>query len=260
MVKNIDIIIQARITSKRFPNKILKKIGKKRILEIMYERLKFSKKFKKIIFAIPNNKKNKPLLDFLKYKKYRYFLGDEHNVLKRYYLASKKYRSRYIMRLTSDCPLIDYKICERLSKIFFKKRVDHVYTGSSFAEGLDVEILSFKCLKKIYKDAKSETEKEHATHYIKNHPNKFNSLKIEKHRDDSSIRITLDERKDFLVIQKIIRRFPKILNNIYVSSEKIIKFLKESPNIMKINSKIIRNEGLLRSLRKERQKNSHITI
>ena len=252
--KRIDVIIQARITSSRLPNKVLKKIGDKTILEIMYNRLSFSKKINKIIFAIPNNKKNKKLLDLIKFKKYPFFKGSEKNVLQRYYLAAKKFNCKNIMRLTSDCPLVDYKICDNLKNIFQKKKIDHIYTGQRFAEGLDVEILSFKTLEKIYKNAESEVEKEHATYYIKKNPKKFKSLKIENKNDHSKFRITLDEKEDFIVIKKLIKKFPEILKKKYVSSKKIINYLKLNKKLHEINSKIIRNEGLIMSLNKERLK------
>ena len=253
--KTIDVIIQARVTSSRLPGKVLKRIGTKTILEIMYNRLSFSKKINKIIFAIPDNKKNKKLLNFIKLKKYYFFEGSEKNVLQRYYLAAKKFNCKNIMRLTSDCPLIDYKICDKLINIFNKKTIDHIYTGQTFAEGLDVEILSFKTLEKIYKNAKSKVEKEHATYYIKKNPKKFKTKKIENTSDSSKYRFTIDEKEDFILIKKIIKQFPKILKKTYVSSNKFIDFVKNHKNIYKINSHVIRNEGLLKSLKKEQKLN-----
>ncbi len=253
--KPIDAIIQARITSSRFPGKVLRKIGSKTVLEIMYDRLRFSKIINKIIFAIPNNKKNKKLLEFLKLKKYEYFKGSEKNVLKRYYHTAKKFNSKNIMRLTSDCPLIDYKICDKLIKTFRNKKIDHIYTGLSYAEGLDVEILSFNSLKKIYKNAKTNLEKEHATYYIKRNPKQFTSLKVENKKNFSKFRFTLDEKKDFRVIKEIIKKFPQILKKKYVASNKIINFLKKNKKVFQINSQIIRNEGLLKSLKNEKKSN-----
>ena len=228
------------------------KIKNKTVLEIMYDRLKFSKKINRIIFAIPGNRKNKDLIKYIKFKNYAFCKGSEKNVLKRYYFAAKKFRSKNIMRLTSDCPLIDYKICDQLIEIFNKKKIDHIYTGPSFAEGLDVEIFTFETLRKIFKNASSNTEKEHATYYIKKHPKKFKSLKIENKNDHSKFRITLDEKEDLVVIKKLIKKFPEILKKIYVSSGKIISYLKSNKKLYGINSKIIRNEGLIRSLKKEK--------
>jgi spore coat polysaccharide biosynthesis protein SpsF len=254
-IKTIDVIIQARITSSRLPGKILKRIGGKTVLEIMHNRLSFSKKINKIIYAIPKNKKNKKLLNFIKLKKYYFFEGSEKNVLKRYYFAAKKFNCQNIMRLTSDCPLIDYRICNKLINIFQKKKIDHIYTGQTFAEGLDVEILSFKTLEKIYKNARSEIEKEHVTFYIKRNLKKFKSKKIENTNNCSKYRFTLDEKEDLVLIKKIVKQFPKILKNIYVSSNRFIEFLKKNQKIYNINSYIIRNEGLLKSLKKEQKFN-----
>ena len=87
---SIGVIVQARINSTRFPEKIMQIINGKSIIELLLKRLSFSKTVKKIIVAIPDNKKNKKLENFLKQKKINVFSGDEDNVLKRYYDAAKK--------------------------------------------------------------------------------------------------------------------------------------------------------------------------
>ena len=124
--KKIVLIVQARLTSKRFPNKVLNKINSKNSLELIHEKLKKVKKINEIIFAIPNNKKNKDLESFLIKKKYKVFLGNEKNVLKRYYDCAKKNNLTTIIRLTSDCPFIDQKLIKKMLKIFFSKKVDYL--------------------------------------------------------------------------------------------------------------------------------------
>ena len=245
------IILQARITSKRLRNKVLKKIKGKTIIEIMIERLKFSKFYKGLIIAIPKNKKNKKLYDFLRSKGLNVQTGDENNVLRRYYSIAKKNKIKNIIRLTSDCPLIDYKIIDKVANKFFKEKLDHVCTDKSFAEGLDCEIFSFQTLKKIFKKAKFNSEKEHVTLFIKNNLKMFKTDKVKNTQDHSNYRFTLDEKKDFQVIKKIINRFPSIIKNEYISSEKIINFLRKNNQICKINSNITRNEGLLNSYKSE---------
>ena len=109
MIKT-SIVIQARLGSTRLKNKVLKKINGKTIIEIMMDRLSFSKYAKNIIFAIPNNTQNKNLYFFLKKKGFNVQVGDELNVLKRFYSIAKKNNLKNIIRLTGDCPFIDYKI------------------------------------------------------------------------------------------------------------------------------------------------------
>ena len=113
-MNNLHIIIQARLTSSRLPNKILKKIKNKTIIEIMMLRLKKFKYYKNIIIAIPDTKKNDILNNFLKKKGFNVERGNEANVLMRFYNIARKYKMKNIMRLTSDCPLIDFKICNKL--------------------------------------------------------------------------------------------------------------------------------------------------
>ena len=90
--KNITIIVQARLTSSRFPEKVLKKISKKTIIEIIHQRLSNSKFISQIVYAIPKNKKNLKLKNFLQSKKLIYFEGSENDVLDRYYKCAKKYK------------------------------------------------------------------------------------------------------------------------------------------------------------------------
>ena len=124
MKKNkIIAIIQARQTSKRFPNKVIKKISKNTLIEILIKRLKKSKKINKIIFAIPKNKNQNKLRIKLKQKKIEFFEGSENNVLDRYYKAALKYQPKYIVRITADCPLIDYRIVDKIINICIKKKI-----------------------------------------------------------------------------------------------------------------------------------------
>ena len=90
MKNKFTVFIQARQSSKRFPNKIFQKIGNKSILEIIYQRVSLSKKIDKIIFLIPNSKNNDKLKYFLKSKNFNFFRGSETNVLQRFVQASKK--------------------------------------------------------------------------------------------------------------------------------------------------------------------------
>ena len=112
---NVTVIVQARLNSSRLPGKVLKKISNKTVLEIIHKRLSGSKKFiKQIIFAIPKNKSNLKLKNFLKKKKLDYFEGSEKNVLDRFYKCAKKNKSEIIVRITSDCPLVDPKILDKM--------------------------------------------------------------------------------------------------------------------------------------------------
>ena len=124
---HIGCIIQARLTSKRFPRKVFKKIKKKSIIEIVNHRANQIKKVNKVIFAIPKTKKNKDLEKFLKKKKIEYFKGSEMNVLSRYYKLAKKFNFDVIIRITSDCPLLDPELCNKMLNYFINMIIYQIF-------------------------------------------------------------------------------------------------------------------------------------
>ena len=241
-----SIIIQARLGSKRLPRKVLRKINNKSILEIIFRRLSKSKNANDIIFAIPNNKENLELKKFIKKKlKAKVFLGPESNVLKRYYLAAKKFKSKIIVRITSDCPFVDPKIVDEYIDIIKKNRLDYVYNGHphTFPDGLDVEVFNIKSLKIANINAKSKEQKNGVTRYFRDNLNKFKTQHVKcLIKNISNIRITLDEENDFQLIKNIFENFKP---DIHFNWLKIIKLAKSQKKLFKINSNIKLNEGSL---------------
>ena len=146
---NFIAIVQARLNSSRFPEKVLKKIRNKTLLEILYNRLKQSKTLNKIIFSVPDNSKNKKLHGFLKKKKYNFYSGSEENVLDRYYKTAIKYNASYIARITSDCPIVDPHMIDKMFNIIKNEKADYISnaTPPTFPDGFDIEIFNIKSLK-----------------------------------------------------------------------------------------------------------------
>ena len=118
---SLGIIIQARRGSKRLPNKVLLKLGKKTILEHVIERVKKVNFTKKIIIATTIKKKDEKIAQLAKINNCFFFKGSEKNVLQRYYECSKKFKLNTIIRICSDSPFIDPKIIDKAYKIFSSK-------------------------------------------------------------------------------------------------------------------------------------------
>jgi spore coat polysaccharide biosynthesis protein SpsF len=233
--KNYALIIQARLKSKRFPDKILKKIGKKEILSIMLSRLK--KNFKKnIIIAVSNNNCEK-IIKICKKQNVKYFVGSDNNVLERYYKCALKNKINTVVRIPSDCPLIDPAIIKKGIKIFFSKKVDYVSNlmPASYIDGNDVEVFSIETLSKIYNNAKSKFDKEHVTTYLRRNKKIFKIINFKSGENLSlKYRLTLDYSEDLDVIKKILNNKSILLN--YNS----IKYIfKNNQEISKINKKFI---------------------
>ena len=174
-------IIQARMDSSRLPNKVLLNYKNLSPLSILIKRLGKSKYLKKIIIATTTKESDNKIVDFCKQNKVFFFRGNENNVLQRYYLAAKKFKVKKIIRITSDCPLVDYRILDKMIKNFEKKKIDY-YTNAyplpcRYPDGMDIEIFTFKTLKKTFEKAILPSEKEHVTTYMWREDN-FKILKI----------------------------------------------------------------------------------
>ena len=233
--KNYSLIIQARFSSKRFPNKILKRVKGKTVLAIMLERLK--KKFKnKIIVAIAKSN-SKKIVNICKQQKVNFFLGSNNNVLDRYYKCAQKNQINTIVRIPSDCPLVDPEIIKKGLKKFFLTKVEYVsnLTPPSYIDGNDVESFSIKTLKKIYKKAKSSFDKQHVTTYLRRNIKKFNTMNFAENENLAlKYRLTLDYKEDLIVIKKILAN-----KNIFLNYKSIESIFKKNPEISKINKKFI---------------------
>ena len=146
MNKEIYAIVQARIGSKRFRGKVLKKIKGEEAILILLNRLSRSKKIKKIIVAIPKSSENKKLKRLLIKNNYSIFEGSQNNVLNRYYECAKKFSAQHILRITGDCPLVDPQLVDKPIKIYNQKNYDFVSNieNRSYPDGMDVEIFSLK--------------------------------------------------------------------------------------------------------------------
>ncbi len=222
-----DILIQARLTSKRLPGKVMKKIGNRTALKMLLDRIKKAKLIDKVVIILPNNKKNNVLQKYIKKIGYTSFRGSEKNVLDRYYKASKKFKSKNIIRITSDCPFIDVGVLNKMVKIFASLNYDYMSNikPRSFPKGLDIEIFTFQTLKQTWTRAKTKYDKEHVTPYMVR-SKKFSHYNFKNNFNYQNLRVTLDTKKDLEILNKIYEKLSKIKN---FNLSDIIKLYKKSP-------------------------------
>ena len=148
MKKKIVAIVEARLNSKRLPNKVLMKIQGREILKIILERLKYSKKIDSIVVATTKNKKDNKIENFLKKNKYNFYRGSEKNIINRIIGAGDQYNADIIIRLTGDNPLVDPKMIDYMLNFYLKDRNTDYLTNNNFGDlkkrkiamGLDVSI------------------------------------------------------------------------------------------------------------------------
>jgi len=242
MKKKITCIIQARLSSSRLPGKILLNGFDKPLLLHLIERIKKSKKINKIIIATTNQKIDDPIVNLCKKENINYFRGDLENVLKRYYFCAKKFKAEHILRITSDCPLMDFRIVDQVIGEYSKKNYDYVsnINPTTTPDGFDIEIFPFQILKKTYFNAKKKHELEHVTPYIWDNPKKFKILNVRIFKTNLNYRkyrLTLDYLEDYYVIHNIYNSLYSKNKNF--SLKDIIKFLNKNNKIL-LNKKYIK--------------------
>ncbi len=236
-------VVMARMGSTRLPNKVLKKIREKTIIQILLSRLSLAKNIDKVILATSDNKEDDILAQHGSELGYDVFRGSEEDVLARYYHACEIYNPKSIMRITGDCPLIDYQVVDKLIENFWKYKVDYAsnINPPTYADGLDAEIFTYETLKTTYVEAKSKEEREHVTPYMRSNI-KFSKYNLENEIDFSNERWTLDEYQDYIVIKNIINEFYPSFDFTF---KNILELKEKKSELFKYNLKITRNEGSL---------------
>lgn len=234
--KKIFAMVQARMQSSRLPGKVLKKIKNIESIIFMINRLKKSKSIEDIIVLIPQDASDDILFSFLKRKKIKVYRGSQFDVLKRYYDAAKYFNIEHILRLTADCPFIDPDIVDKIINIYRKGNYDYVSNiiNRTFPDGMDVEIFSFKSLNYAKNNLKNLYDREHVTKYF------LRSDRIKKKNyfyktNYSNIRITLDEKEDLILLNKLSKK----LNNNF-SLDEIISYYKKNKKLFDINQKFVK--------------------
>ncbi len=246
------LITQARSGSTRLPGKVLKEIGGKSLLQIHLERLKKCKTISEIIVATTINEEDNIIYDKTIEWGFSSSRGSESDVLDRFYQAVKDKNVDWIVRVTSDCPIIDPELVDQVVDFVQVNNKDY---GSNtlienFPDGQDIEVFKFKALEVAWKNAKLQSEREHVTPYIRNNSDfkgrdLFSAINYPCDFDYSKIRMTVDEIRDFELISNLI-------NNLGVNetwSEYTNYIIKN--DLTKINESITRNEGYLNSLKKD---------
>jgi len=246
---NIVAIIQARMGSTRFPEKVLMDICGKPMLWHVIRRVSASKLISRVVIATSQSLQDDEIEKFAKQYNFSCFRGSEDDCLDRYYKAAKKYRAEIVVRVTGDSPLICSRIIDRVISEYLKGGYDYVSNTIlyTYPDGCDVEVFSFKALKKAWKETKDPVEREHVTPYIKNSGKfKVKNVKNEEPVDPAKFKWSVDRKKDLEFVREVYRRLYK--KGKIFSYQEIMNLLKKSPQIAKMNTPQIINEGYYRSI------------
>ncbi|MBD1221297.1 cytidylyltransferase domain-containing protein [Virgibacillus halodenitrificans] len=235
----VGAIIQARMGSTRLPGKVMKEIKGKTVLSHVIERVKQSKLIDDIVIATTVLDRDKAIEDEALKNGVKIYRGSEDDVLARYFLAAKESNVDVIVRITSDCPLIDPHIIDEIINFYINGSYDLVTNAGAdayrtFPRGLDTEVFSYEALETAFTNGSEMYHREHVTPYIYEHSNKIHYFKNDV--DYSKYRWTLDTKEDFELIQEVYNRLYKGKHDFYLVD--IIECFEQEPKLFRINSHI----------------------
>lgn len=238
-------IIQARTGSTRLPKKVLKRICGKSVLEHDIDRIKRIKSIGEIIIATTDKDSDNEIAIEAGRLNVKCFRGSEKDVLSRYYYAAKEFKADIVVRVTSDCPLIDSGVSESIIRSFLDNINEYDYVSNTldrtYPRGLDTEVFSFQSLEKSFKEATSERDREHVTPYIWDNPLIFKIFQYKNDTDYSNLRWTLDTSEDLELISEIYKKL-YTEDRKYFDMQDILTLYKRYPELHTINEKINQKE------------------
>lgn len=245
-------IVQARMSSSRLPSKVLLPLAGKPVLAHVIERLRSCKSLDDIVLATTIESEDDVIEQWCNTSCVNCFRGSLNDVLGRYYQAATYYKADVIVRITADCPLIDSMIVDEVVEGFLAGNFDAYSLAGEFPDGLDCQVFSHSAIKQAWLEAKLPSEREHVGPYIeKTHPEQFKIGSLEKFSGLSHHRWTLDEPRDYEFLQVVFARLYK--EDVLFRTSEVLALMEREPDLMQINSGIIRNEGYLKSLKAERR-------
>ena len=206
--KIVGAIIQARMTSKRFPGKSMAILRSKPVIEHVIRNIKAIQRLDKVILAVPDTPESEPLLELAKQLSIENFCGDENNVLDRYYQAAKFFKLDIIMRITGDCPFIHPVICDEILQFALTRKLDYCsncFPNRTYPKGFDCEVFTMEALEaaKQMADPLQPGDFEHVTPWMQRTEGLRRANMIQN-VDASSMNFCVDLPEDIERLEKVV--------------------------------------------------------
>lgn len=207
MRSNTVIGIQARSSSRRFPNKVLAQLSGRPIIEWVVMHCKLSGC--EVFVLTSTHQSDDELVDFLKEKNIGFYRGDLDNVLLRFLNFMNEQDLQKILRVSADSPLIHPDVIEKILRSAEMSPEYDVLTNvfpRTFPKGQSVELLSKFAIQSINRLSLSTENKEHLTSYFYANPSKFKIKNLENEHDISSINLSVDTSEDLSRLQEMVNK------------------------------------------------------
>ncbi|MFY9904391.1 MAG: glycosyltransferase family protein [Terriglobales bacterium] len=230
-------IIQARMGSTRLPGKVLKDLGGETVLARVVNRVRRAVLVDEVVVAtsvLPADDAIARECDALKVACFR---GDELDVLDRYYRAAQEFAADVVVRITSDCPLIDPELIDATIRSRLDQKADYASNAlvRSYPRGLDVEAFTADALARAWSSATENYQRIHVTPYLYETPGSFKVISTAGGIDHSQYRWTLDTEEDLELIRAIYKHFG---NRDSIRWVEVLHLMEAQPELAALNSHV----------------------
>jgi len=234
----IAAIIQARMSSTRLPGKVLMDVGGETVLARVVRRLRRAALIEEIVVATTSSTADHLIVRECQRLSVRVFRGEENDLLDRYYHAAQGISAEGIVRITSDCPLIDPEITDNTIRSFQECRPDYASNAlqRTYPRGLDTEVMTWDALARAWREARLSYQRVHVTPYIYENPDRFDILPVKGEADYSSHRWTLDTAEDLAFIRAV---YDRVDNDDSFSWRDVLALLEREPELVELNRDVM---------------------
>ncbi len=244
-------ILQARMSSRRLPGKVLREINGRPMIYWQLQRIYRAKNVDKVIVATSTDTTDDPLVDFLNSEEVLYVRGSLDNVKERFDNVITQFPTESFIRLTGDCPLVMPSLIDDLVDAFHEAEVDYLSNTlkPTFPDGLDIEVVKTEAFRKLDNASLSKAEIEHVTYGLYSRTGQFTTQNFVNSQDLSNLRWTVDYQEDLEFVRDVFSYFTG-----REDSFNFIELLDYLGNNRELKSSIDanrRNESLIAMLKEE---------
>jgi spore coat polysaccharide biosynthesis protein SpsF len=230
-------IIQARMGSTRLPGKVLQDIEGETMLARVVQRVRRASLINEVLIATTDGAVDDAIVKECRRCEVPIFRGDENDVLDRYFRAAQLTKAEAVVRITSDCPLIDPEVTDKTIRAFLDESPDYASNCMvrTYPRGLDTEVIALRALERAWRAASKPYERTHVTPYIFEHPAEFKLVSVTSAEDFSSHRWTVDTPEDLAFVRAIYSRLKGQDN---FRGPDVLELLANEPELIEINRSI----------------------
>jgi spore coat polysaccharide biosynthesis protein SpsF len=226
-------IVQARMGSSRLPGKVLKNLDGETVLSRVIRRVQRAKLIDEVLVATTDQAPDDAIVEECEHCSVPVFRGNEDDVLDRYFRAGQLNKADVVVRVTSDCPLIDPEIAEETIRAFLNQEADYASNAlrRTYPRGLDTEVMTLQALGRAWSAADQPYQRAHVTPYIYEHPDEFKIVTVTGLSDLSGHRWTLDTPEDLEFVRSVYAR----LRGREFRWRDVLELLEREPDLIELN-------------------------